>query len=1423
MLRLIAFVLFLSCSSSSIFAQNTPFEINLLDFNNTPVVSKRLQEKVCIDNTAYFRHSSQFSGATQFISWFDGDIVQNVYQSPSDIRFAGGLPSGIFVVENIIDESFLKNILFISTTGNVDTLNSAPIRQPRTYLDGEVLYVFPSQQGAWSYTTTGTETLIDDGLEGVNEATQATIYFNDQLVLYHDDGVALTDGSSNSAKNVFDKEGEVTETNGKLLLLDNFRDLYGYDPATDTTINLTADLPGLEDMVNDPRFLLPTPNGAVFSARGSVFDYKLFVTNGTRSGTRFILPPSNGAPVEISTDIGYRPFSLGEYIIFTQEPANDERQVWLTDGTDEGTYPIFSLTDPLSLNNGQLYGGVLSTGELIVQVGFGSFPGRSTLYRLNPQITGAPANEVTSLSFDLSTSPVLLNDKLLLKERAFSGDTLFALDLFTSELNTIGLLDVDRREPLFELDGILFYESNVTSTSIDTIVAIHGNPLELTRVLPHFGDRAEVTMFTIGAELYAYVFDDEAGESLHTINPDDFTSERRIDLFPDNAGRVGEGLTTYADRLLWNTNAFGEEEPVYLSDGTVEGTIVLPAQDIVNVRSRPVARMQDRQYFLPLFRQFGLRELNLSTGATRDLDSLLLGQGVDLLTIPVLLNDKLYAVKHNLLSSFPLLLETVLLEIDPIAGQTRIVAADTTTNEDTRYSVSMATDGNVVYFTHQREAGANPASYDPVTETVTDLAEPVTSTFLNYANLDGIIAVESRFLDQLPTTYRLSENGIGEELSLQITNAVVRGLGNKLLYYRSNFGNLFSVDKTTGDSTLLISNGGREIANLTYYGDNEMVFLRQDDDSETYALWRTDGTRSGTVRVVGLESENNLCCFPISAAVVDNFVVARMSNDDLFLIDVETALYDRLDVELTQSTETVAFDGKIFFFADDPVFGIEPHFLTITEQNLLQGTVFRDENADGIQNEDEPGIPFYPVAVSGGAANLIYTNQDGEFSLRVSEGRQYEVAVATEDCYEAITTTSEYSLTYSADSTYNLNFGLQPGSGPATLRTLLNSSTIRCGFEHDFWLTVLNDGCQPLAGEAAVTFPEEMEFLGSDETPLSNEDNTLTFAFDTLLPNASQRIRIRFRMPDENFAGQLIDLGAVAGAVSGQGAMITSDTFAYSEILRCAIDPNDKQVSPSRPEPSNSNYTQFDETLRYTIRFQNTGNDTAFTVRIQDQIDESLNLETFKPLAASHPYSVSVRDDRTVVFLFENILLPDSTTNLPGSQGFVTFEINAHPGLDDFSTIPNTAGIYFDFNQPVITNTVTSTLVEFLDEDQDGFLFYEDCDDKVFAINPAAPEIPNNGIDENCDDLDDFPVSTTEALSGTLEYFPNPTSDILTLRYSDNTPLHGELYAANGVRLRVFVFQNTHSLSLEEFPAGLYLVRLYSEEGRGAVIRVVRR
>ena len=63
-------------------------------------------------------------------------------------------------------------------------------------------------------------------------------------------------------------------------------------------------------------------------------------------------------------------------------------------------------------------------------------------------------------------------------------------------------------------------------------------------------------------------------------------------------------------------------------------------------------------------------------------------------------------------------------------------------------------------------------------------------------------------------------------------------------------------------------------------------------------------------------------------------------------------------------------------------------------------------------------------------------------------------------------------------------------------------------------------------------------------------------------------------------------------------------------------------------------------------------------------------------------------------FRFDDILLPDSTTNLEASNGFVKFSVQQVADNPIGSLIENTAGIYFDFNEPVITNTVQHLIGE---------------------------------------------------------------------------------------------------------------------------------
>ena len=141
-----------------------------------------------------------------------------------------------------------------------------------------------------------------------------------------------------------------------------------------------------------------------------------------------------------------------------------------------------------------------------------------------------------------------------------------------------------------------------------------------------------------------------------------------------------------------------------------------------------------------------------------------------------------------------------------------------------------------------------------------------------------------------------------------------------------------------------------------------------------------------------------------------------------------------------------------------------------------------------------------------------------------------------------------------------------------------------------------------------------------------------------------------------------------------------------------AYDPNDKQAFPKGYGAQH--YVRPGTPLEYQIRFQNTGNDTAFTVRVVDTLTAWLDPVTIRPGASSHPYSWDLSGAGVLTFLFENILLADSNVNEPASHGFFKFTINHHEDAPLETVIENTAEIYFDFNEAIVTNTTFHRLGE---------------------------------------------------------------------------------------------------------------------------------
>ncbi|MBK6932385.1 MAG: hypothetical protein IPH12_16630 [Saprospirales bacterium] len=134
-------------------------------------------------------------------------------------------------------------------------------------------------------------------------------------------------------------------------------------------------------------------------------------------------------------------------------------------------------------------------------------------------------------------------------------------------------------------------------------------------------------------------------------------------------------------------------------------------------------------------------------------------------------------------------------------------------------------------------------------------------------------------------------------------------------------------------------------------------------------------------------------------------------------------------------------------------------------------------------------------------------------------------------------------------------------------------------------------------------------------------------------------------------------------------------------------DPNDKQGLPTGYTAAH--FIEPGTDIEYLIRFQNTGTDTAFNVVIRDELSPWLDPATVRPGASSHPFIFDFYGDTNIKFTFENIMLPDSNKNQEGSQGFVSFRVSQKAGVPLQTDILNTAAIFFDFNEPVYTNTTT--------------------------------------------------------------------------------------------------------------------------------------
>lgn len=363
--------------------------------------------------------------------------------------------------------------------------------------------------------------------------------------------------------------------------------------------------------------------------------------------------------------------------------------------------------------------------------------------------------------------------------------------------------------------------------------------------------------------------------------------------------------------------------------------------------------------------------------------------------------------------------------------------------------------------------------------------------------------------------------------------------------------------------------------------------------------------------------------------------------------------------------------------------------------NDFTGVVFHDINGNNIR-DTYPTIE--PTIGNVGHLHIeelnidIYPNQDGEFILPSLEAAQYTVTYIDNSNTWML---DGESITLTLPTCNGLMLPLVPVSG-ATAQVyasgFFNNSVLGCVNGSNFGVWISNTGTVPISGSASLTIDASLTVSPlSYATSYNTFENGVATWNTTILPGQWAYLGIHINGPGVEFVGDTYDFSYSLELMDDQELPFYSYNGSNTLTVSCSYDPNDKQATPAGyAEP---HYILADTEIEYKIRFQNTGNASAFNVHIDDQLDLSkLDLSTFEPVAASHSYYTIVNPDGFVQFVFDNIMLPDSASDEPGSQGFVIYKIRPYTDITPESVIENTAYIYFDENPAVITNTTYHTI-----------------------------------------------------------------------------------------------------------------------------------
>jgi Secretion system C-terminal sorting domain/SprB repeat len=437
----------------------------------------------------------------------------------------------------------------------------------------------------------------------------------------------------------------------------------------------------------------------------------------------------------------------------------------------------------------------------------------------------------------------------------------------------------------------------------------------------------------------------------------------------------------------------------------------------------------------------------------------------------------------------------------------------------------------------------------------------------------------------------------------------------------------------------------------------------------------------------------------------------------------------------------------------------------------ISGTVFNDADQDCAQDPGEPGLPYRVLTIEPGPAYAI-ANEQGSYFTASGFG-SFTLAQPLVDEAQICPTTAPAPFTIDA-GTPDVTLDLADSSfAPLDTRVSIWASAARPGFPAFVHGTVWNASTYPSGAITLVlNYDPMLDPVTVSPAPTSASPGTVQWDLPAFEAFDFQHFSVHGNIPANiNLLGTVITYSVTATDAAPE-VNTANNTANLPVTITGSYDPNDKLARTSSALSSTQYFLDEDAYIDYTVRFQNTGTDTAFTVVVRDTLEMDLDPGSLEILGATHAFSPAFENGRTLVFTFNDINLPDSGTNYAASNGAVQFRVKPRNDIAIGELISNSAGIYFDFNPPVITNTSELTV--------------------------------------------EMSTSTRDVEVRELAVWPNPTEGMLRVTVKDprHRLLRLDVLAMDGrVVLREGTFLLSEALDTRSLPSGVYLLRLQDTDG----------